>query len=279
MVIAEQKKLEQHGYEREQLLGEGAFARVWQVRSLGNGNRYACKISKETALLRREADNLRQMEHPLFPHYREYWEEIENACLVMELVHGISLKELVDRRGRMTQKQAIWIAREVASGLSILHGQSFNALYRDLKPEHVYIREDGSIKLLDMGCVCRKDHAGSLAGTPGYAAPEQLIHGRCQGSYSDVYAWGRLLIYMLTGECILHQDSLPQRLEYFLARCTDTDVAGRFPDFRAVMSELDRLEATDGYKGKGFFDNLFQKKMPHYNYLKSAVYHAQKSKN
>lgn len=266
------KGLQCHGYVRGRLLGTGAFARVWQVEKHGSGGGHACKISSRTDLLRREADILKRLEHPVFPRFQEFWED-GTAYLVMELVCGTSIKQLVERRGHLTQKQAVRIAREVASGLRILHEMPVPVLYRDLKPEHVYIRQDGSVKLLDMGCACPVTQINSMAGTPGFAAREQMTPGMTQSICSDIYAWGKLLLYMLTGECTGRPQSLAPQLEPLINQCIADSPDQRFPGFRVALNELNRLESRMIY-GKKHIYRILPKKSSEYRYRKSIFHHS-----
>lgn len=267
------KGLQCHGYVRGRLLGTGAFARVWQVEKHGSGEGYACKISTRTELLRREADILKRLEHPLFPRFQEFWEDGMDY-LVMELVCGTSIKQLVERRGHLTQKQAVRIARELASGLRFLHEMPVPVLYRDLKPEHVYIRQDGSVKLLDMGCACPVTQINSMAGTPGFAAGEQLTPGMAQSVCSDIYAWGKLLLYMLTGECTGRLQSPALQLEPLINQCIADSPDRRLPGFRMVLNELNRLEERILYGKKHIYRILPKKKSSEYHYRKSIFHHS-----
>ena len=184
----------EHGFRRRQLLGRGGFSRVYCVEESETGRYYACKVSGNRELLKREAEFLREAVHPLFPGFRDLWEEDETGYLVTDFVPGSSLESLLERRGRFSEAQVARIGMELAEGLLFLHERGGGLIFRDVKPANIMIRQDGRIKLLDIGCACRigESRAG-IAGTPGYAAPEQLEGSRGLTVRCDVYGLGMTL--------------------------------------------------------------------------------------
>ncbi|MBE5882993.1 MAG: serine/threonine protein kinase [Lachnospiraceae bacterium] len=193
-------ELESRGYKEAQIIGKGAFSKVWRVWDSMQGCYQVCKISPAGAMAEREAQMLRCMAHPLFPQYVSDWTSADKHYLIMEYVCGSNLGELLVRRGRFSQRQAVYIAMEVAQGLSFLHERSEPILFRDVKPDNVMLRQDGRVKLVDVGCACLLKEGNTLAGSRGYSAPEQFMRGGGTGEESDVYALGALLYYMLTGD-------------------------------------------------------------------------------
>lgn len=94
------------------------------------------------------------------------------------------------------------------------------------------IRQDGRVKLLDMGCVCKmRQPDGARAGTPGYAAPEQLEEGGILSFASDVYGLGRILKVMAGPKSV-------GRLGKVIAACTAGKPEQRIPDMQGVMTAL-----------------------------------------
>lgn len=240
-------------WKREQLIGQGAFAKVYLVQEWRGGRFLACKVADTAegmALLAREADILKNISHPLFAEYEDFVRNQNCAMLFMEYIEGESLGKILGRGGGLPQAKAAEIAARLAEGLLYLHELPRPMIYRDLKPDNIQIRSDGRVKLLDMGCVCAEEEARhSIAGSRGYAAPEQMRVGAYPGPYSDVYALGRLLHYMLTGQdpCQPPFRNPPLRtcrpgvsplLERLVARCTEEEPGRRPPDMRAVLRQL-----------------------------------------
>ena len=190
------RTLERHGYFDPVLLGEGSFSAVYRVRDR-EGHFQACKISEATGRWEQECRNSKEISHPLFPAYREHWTEGGKGYLIMEFWDGCDLRKFLDRRGRLSPGQAARIALQITEGLQYLHERPHPFLYRDLKPENIRIRVDGSVGILDLGCLWNREEDWSGAGNRGFSAPEQFVPGEIPGEESDVYAVGKLLAAML----------------------------------------------------------------------------------
>lgn len=257
----DQKALAGRGYEIIRLLGEGAFSKVVLVRKKAltqrqymevrrNGMRTegfsdeaACKISRQTGLALREAETLARINHPLFPKYLGVWQEGEKVYLLMEYVRGGSLEALLARRGGFSDMQIIRIGLELAEGLKYLHELPEPILFRDLKPANILLRQDGRVKLLDLGCACTTGRQADLAGTPEYAAPEQLKSGSVLTPASDVYGLGKTLQAMADRKC-------GKGLRQVIAACMKERPQERIPDMRGVISALAALKKKDSASRK-----------------------------
>lgn len=241
----EQKTLADKGYHMEQLLGKGAFSKVLLVRPLWQNSSVrplACKVSDRTDLALREAALLQRVDHPLFPEFCGMWQQGEKVYLLMEYICGSSLEEFLRRRGAFSSARTARVGMALAEGLRFLHQMSDFVLYRDLKPANVMIRQDGRVKLLDLGCACQKsDRDTTLAGTPGYAAPEQLNAG-CRLTFAcDVYSLGKTMEAMAGRNC---QGELKQ----VILACTGQQPELRIPDMQGVMAALAPLCGEDTAK-------------------------------
>ena len=163
--------------------------------------------------------------------------------------------------------------RALAEGLKYLHERQERFLFRDVKPSNIMVRQDGRVKLIDPGCVCSMEEPiFSRAGTPDFAAPEQLQKSGELTPACDVYGLGRTLEVMLGEEpCsgrkkpALHKNRLPENrfdfiqknvgtenmrekkkrkdLRRILDACTKRDAAERIPDMSQVSIMLGRLGA------------------------------------
>ncbi len=120
--------------------------------------------------------------------------------LVMEYVPGITLRQLLKQQKRLTADQAIEISEAVLSGLSAAHQAGF--IHRDVKPENVFLADDGRIKIGDFGLARPTDSntttGQALLGTIAYLSPELITRGVADAR-SDIYAFGIMLYEMLTG--------------------------------------------------------------------------------
>lgn len=249
----EARILNRRGYEVVRTLGEGAFSRVLLVRermdpsaqTLNPPMTIACKICHQSKLGLQEGRLLQRMDHPLFPRFLGMWQEGETVFLLMEAVFGSSLEALLKRRGALTERQTARIGMELAVGLKYLHELPEPVLFRDVKPANILIRQDGRIKLLDLGCACRLgERAQSLAGTPGYGAPEQLEAGHVLTAACDVYGLGRTLREAVGEDC-------KKSIGRVLDACTQIKTEIRIQDMREVLAQLEPF-AGEGSKGRMF---------------------------
>lgn len=243
------EELEKRGYRLGRLLGQGAFSEVYCVEKRRTGESYACKVSGNIRLLRREEEILGDISHPLFAKGCESWQESATGFLVLELVAGENLGEALRRGRTFSARRTAEVGMELAEGLLYLHERQQPILFRDIKPDNIMIRQDGRVKLLDFGCACIAGRDGnSKAGTPGFAAPEQLAESSVQTAACDVYGLGRTLWQLLcTGKSgqedlgfreRLRENRDRKQLERFLAVCTKEKPSERPADMRAVMAAL-----------------------------------------
>lgn len=262
--------LSRHGYRLLRLVGEGGFSQVYKIEAVKTGGCLACKVSACRELLSREAELLERLRHPLLPQFYEAWEEEERVFLVMEYASGNSLEKMLRRRGSLSVSRAVQIGIELAEGLSFLHQLPEPVIYRDLKPHHIQIREDGRVKLLDFGCACPISELGKTrAGTPGFSAPEQLsgIAPKLQcregverfGKAGDIYAFGRILQCMLGGK----QEEGPdreagrtleeeERLCALAELCVRENWWERPADIRLCLYLLGKADRGYGNRKKGY---------------------------
>lgn len=215
------------------LIGEGAFAKVYTVTEPGTGRIQACKVSRERELLRKEAFILKKVNHPLFPRFYDYREKGEWGFLYMEYVPGKTLKKVVTERGKLTQKQTVQIAAELADGLLYLHEQTLPILFRDLKPENIIMEQEGRVKLVDFGSAdVGEAFRKVITGTKGYGAPEQWWDFMRVDKCSDVYALGKVMYFMLGNQ------KRAKWLEDLLEDCVSTKTEERIPDMRCFLARL-----------------------------------------
>lgn len=257
------EELEGRGYCNILPIGKGGFSKVLRVWD-GKRNRFlACKISVIGEMAEREAQTLRGLQHPLFPGYVDSWKAGDNHYLIMEYVCGSNLRELQANRGHFTQRQAVSIAMELAQGLIFLHERSEPFLFRDIKPDNVMIRQDGRVKLVDVGCVRRLQESGNIAGSRGYSAPEQFCAEGRPGVESDIYALGKLLYYMLTGDNTEENRRNSEEVHYkgkvyykgisrglirLVEQATEEKQQMRIPDMRTFLQQLSIYSAKKSLK-------------------------------
>jgi len=162
-----------------------------------------------------ESRTLASFRHPNIVRVLRFFEANRTAYMVMEFVSGEPLGEWIRSRRPLAQSAVLAIAGPLLDGLEVVHRAGY--LHRDIKPSNIFIRDDGSPVLLDFGSARSSTSGAELTAivTPGYAPIEQYhAHGQ-QGAWSDLYAFGGVLYWMITGKrpveavARVRQDMLP----------------------------------------------------------------------
>ena len=117
--------------------------------------------------------------------------------MVMELLEGEEILDLIEREEQVEPTDALRIVRQAANGLAAAHDKGL--VHRDVKPQNLYLCEDGTVKVLDFGLATAHDASTERVGTPHYMAPEVCSHGQADLP-SDIYGLGIVLFHLLTGQ-------------------------------------------------------------------------------
>ena len=245
----EEQMLEMLGYRIRNFLGSGQFARVYLVEK--EGKRAACKISRNKELLEREAQNLNRLKHSLFPAFIAFEKSGQYGYLFMEYLEGKNLVQSIAAGRKFDRKEILEMGREIAFGLQYLH-ESCGMVYRDLKPANLIFCKNGRVKLIDAGCICKLGERKSLAGSPGFAAPEQLMAGVEADAVSDVYGLAKTLKSLLEasgdadrrerGKEKWMRHRIDRRWQCVYRACTEKNPEKRVPDMRSMASLLEYAE-------------------------------------
>lgn len=147
-----------------------------------------------------EARTLATFRHPNIVRVMRFFQANATAYMVMEFVHGASLSEWIKTRRPLPQLAMEKIIWPLVEGLGIIHQSSY--LHRDVKPGNIYIRNDGTPVLLDFGAARSTAGGGELTAvvSPGYAPVEQYSESSVQGPWTDLYAVGGVMYWMVTGK-------------------------------------------------------------------------------
>jgi serine/threonine-protein kinase len=136
-------------------------------------------------LFRAEAAVLALLDDPNVVRLYEYVESPAGAAIVMELIDGVSVREILARQGKTTAEAALVVLQGSLLGLAAAHARG--VVHRDYKPENVLVNGDGVSKLTDFGIAARAGDRAIAAGTLAYAPPEQFSGAPASPS-GDVYA-------------------------------------------------------------------------------------------
>ena len=192
------------GFTELKALGSGGFGTVVLARHDASGTPVAIKYLRADLLadpgfaqmFRAEAAVLASLADPNVVRLYEYLESPAGAAIVMELVEGVSLREILARQGRTTAEAALVVLQGSLLGLAAAHRRG--VVHRDFKPENVLVAGDGASKLSDFGIAARAGERPMPAGTLAYAPPEQFAGGSASPA-GDVYAATATFYECLTG--------------------------------------------------------------------------------
>lgn len=147
-----------------------------------------------------EARTLASFRHPNIVRVMRFFEANATGYMVMEFVEGRSLVDWIATRRPLMRDTLLSLCIPLLDGLEAIHKSGY--LHRDIKPANIFIREDGSPVLLDFGSAREQSDGNrelTAVVTPGYAPLEQYhSHGK-QGPWSDLYAFGGVMYWMITG--------------------------------------------------------------------------------
>jgi serine/threonine protein kinase len=193
------------GYRHVRPLGEGASGRVVLAVHEATNAPVAIKYLSEQlrsdeiflTRFRTEARLMSELDDPNIVRFYEYVEGPDAAALVMELVDGVTLKDIIKSEGATGPEAALLVLKGSLLGLAAAHAA--RVVHRDYKPGNVLIGDDGRSKLADFGIAVRAGEEVTASGTPAYMAPEQWTVGTVNTA-TDVYAATAVFYECLTGE-------------------------------------------------------------------------------
>lgn len=153
--------------------------------------------------LKEAQDVARFQSEPNIVSIYDYLEENDTAYMVMEYLHGCTLKQYIrEHGGRLDTDHILHICLSVLDALAVVHKAGM--IHRDISPENIFICEDLTVKLIDFGAAKQVyldgEQTMSVVLKPGYAPPEQYAKKDKQGSWTDIYALGATLYFAATGE-------------------------------------------------------------------------------
>jgi tRNA A-37 threonylcarbamoyl transferase component Bud32 len=203
-------------YRIEAQIGRGATGVVYKAIDPTLNREVAIKVLRPDAAdadtlrrFRTEAAVLARLNHTDIATIYELVQSDTELFMVMELVAGESLEAVATRAGRLPVDAAAYVIDRVLAALT--HAHEVGVVHRDLKPANVMVTRSGGVKLMDFGIARvyageRITLHGSMMGTPGYMAPEQIL-GNPVDARADVYAVGAMLYRLLAGAVPFAGDS------------------------------------------------------------------------
>ena len=221
-------------YEILEKIGTGGMSDVYKAKCHKLNRFVAVKVLKQefsenanfVSKFRVEAQAAAGLMHPNIVNVYDVGEENGIHYIVMELVEGITLKKYIEKKARLSYKEAVSIAIQVSLGIETAHNN--HIIHRDIKPQNIIISKDGKVKVTDFGiakAATSNTITSNVMGSVHYTSPEQA-RGGYSDEKSDIYSLGITMFEMLTGRvpfngettvaiAIKHiQEELPSPLEF-----------------------------------------------------------------
>ena len=258
-------------YRLESKLGSGGMSTVFLAVDETLERQVACKVMHremsdqpdQIERFRREARSVAQLSHPNVVAVIDAGEDSGYPYIVFEYVDGETLKQRIDRLGRLPFDEAAAYAIETGRGIAAAHAARM--VHRDVKPQNVLIDSDGRAKVTDFGIARTLESdgltkTGRVLGTTDYVSPEQAM-GQEVDARSDIYSLGVVLFEMLTGDvpfkaetvvgvAMKHvNDPMPDvqklrpgtsaALATVIEQATRKDPKGRYPHMGSMLADLE----------------------------------------
>ena len=259
----------QDRYEILGRIGSGGMSVVYKAKCHTLDRLVAIKVLKEefasdenfVSKFKMEAQAAARLSHPNIVNVYDVVDEGDLHYIVMELIEGITLKNYIEKKGFLENKEAIGIAIQVAQGIAAAHEQ--HIIHRDIKPQNMLISMDGKVKVADFGIAravsSQTMNAATVVGSVHYISPEQA-RGGYSDEKSDIYSLGITLYEMVTGRVPFDGDTtvaiaikhlqeemvppsvytpdLPYSLEQIILKCTQKSSERRYESTGALIQDL-----------------------------------------
>jgi serine/threonine-protein kinase len=270
-------------YRLESKLGSGGMSTVYLAKDETLERMVAVKVlhgeisdqPDQIERFRREARAVAQLSHPNVVAVIDAGEDSGHPYIVFEYVEGETLKQRIDRLGKLPVDEAVAYAIEIGRGLQLAHARQL--VHRDVKPQNVLIDSEGRAKVTDFGIARSLESdgltkTGRVLGTTDYVSPEQAM-GQDVDARSDVYSLAVLLYEMLTGKVPFEAETLvgvamkhvnepmpnvqQRRPEVSSAvaaaieRATDKEPRRRYEDMAGMLSDLEGALEVEVARGGG----------------------------
>ncbi len=261
-------------YEILEKIGTGGMSDVYKAKDHKLNRFVAVKVLKQefsenanfVSKFRIEAQAAAGLMHPNIVNVYDVGEENGIYYIVMELVEGITLKKYIEKKARLSVKEAVSIAIQVSMGIEAAHNN--HIIHRDIKPQNIIISKEGKVKVTDFGiakAATSNTITSNVMGSVHYTSPEQA-RGGYSDEKSDIYSLGITMFEMLTGRvpfngettvaiAIKHiQEDMPSPREYvseipvsveqIVFKCCQKSPDRRYQSMGELITDLKRSLMT-----------------------------------
>ena len=261
-------------YEILEKVGTGGMSDVYKAKCHKLNRFVAVKVLKQefsenenfVSKFKVEAQAAAGLMHPNIVNVYDVGNENGINYIVMELVEGITLKKYIEKKARLSVKEAISIAIQVSMGIEAAHNN--HIIHRDIKPQNIIISKDGKVKVTDFGiakAATSNTITSNVMGSVHYTSPEQA-RGGFSDEKSDIYSLGITLFEMLTGRVPFNGDTtvaiaikhiqepmptprdyvaeIPISVEQIVYKCTQKSPDRRYQTMSELIEDLKRSLMT-----------------------------------
>ena len=261
-------------YEILEKIGNGGMSDVYKAKCHKLNRFVAVKVLKQefgenenfVSKFKVEAQAAAGLMHPNIVNVYDVGNENGINYIVMELVEGITLKKYIEKKARLSVKEAISIAIQVSMGIEAAHNN--HIIHRDIKPQNIIISKDGKVKVTDFGiakAATSNTITSNVMGSVHYTSPEQA-RGGFSDEKSDIYSLGITLFEMLTGRVPFNGDTtvaiaikhiqepmptprdyvaeIPVSVEQIVYKCTQKSPDRRYQSMPELIEDLKRSLMT-----------------------------------
>ncbi len=202
-------------YEIIEKIGSGGMADVYKAKDHRLNRNVAIKVLKPefsrdqnfVKKFRAEAQAAAGLSHPNIVNVYDVSEDNGMYFIVMELIEGITLKEFIQAKGKLSVRETVGITIQIAQGLEVAHQN--HIIHRDIKPQNIILSRDGTAKVTDFGiakAVTSNTITSNAVGSVHYISPEQA-RGGYSDEKSDIYSLAVTMYEMLSGRVPFTGDS------------------------------------------------------------------------
>lgn len=258
-------------YKIVKSLGEGGMADVYLAIDTIINREVAIKILRgelgndPVTLLRfqREANAASKLNHPNVVQVYDVGTSEDRHFIVMEYIRGKTLKQLIQLRGALHKEEAVSIMKQLLSAVAEAHRH--NIIHRDIKPQNVLVKDDGTVKITDFGIALAHNavqltQSDSVLGSAHYLAPE-TTRGEAATNQCDIYSLGIVFYELLCGSVPFTGDnpvqiamkhlseeipsirefnpSLPQSIENIIIKATAKNKAYRYQSVEEMLHDVE----------------------------------------
>lgn len=261
-------------YEILEKIGSGGMAEVFKGKDHKLNRFVAVKVLKDEFVgdknfvrkFKEEAQAAAGLAHPNIVNVYDVGDEQNINYIVMELVEGITLKTYIEKKGRLTVKEATSIAIQMGAGLELAHNNQI--VHRDIKPQNIIISREGKVKVTDFGIaksVSSNTNTSDAMGSVHYTSPEQA-RGGYSDAKSDIYSMGIVMYEMVTGRVPfdgettvvvavkhlqedivsprVYASDIPVSLEHIILKCTEKSPDRRYASVAELTADLKQSLVT-----------------------------------